>query len=338
VETYFRHVDPDGRRWKSGDLTAPGGRGPRYEWKGIVRNWRVTRENMAKIEREGRIFYTRQGIPRLKQYLGDLPGMPLQDLWTDVEAVRSWHKEILEYPTQKPLALLERIITASSNPGDVVLDPFCGCGTAVVAAQKLGRQWIGVDITHLAVALIKYRLGDTFDLKEKVDYDVIGEPATASDARALFQKDPYEFQKWAVGLVPRAFPHQEKKGSDTGIDGVLRFKDDANDPKRCMIQVKGGKVSVKEIRDFRGVIEREKATLGLFITLQPPTGPMRREADSVGFYTTPLGNRKIPRLQIRTIAQLLEERAFMIPSAALLYGVKQAAEIRKDPGQEELDL
>ena len=158
------------------------------------------------------------------------------------------------------------------------------------------------------------------------------------EMRALFQKDPYEFQKWAIGLVPRAFPHQEKRGADTEIDGVLRFKDDAKDPKRCVIQVKGGKVGVKEIRDFRGVIEREKATLGLFITLQRPTGPTRREADSVGFYTTPLGNRRIARLQIRTIAQLLEGDAFLIPSAALLYGVKQAAEIRKDPGQEELDL
>lgn len=263
----------------------------------------------------------------------DSEGVAMDDVWNipRVPPIKQL------YPTQKPLALLERIIAASSNPGDIVLDPFCGCGTATVAAQKLGRRWIGVDITHLAVSLIKSRLDDAFGLKEKKDYTVVGEPATDADAHALALNDRYEFQKWAVGLIPRAFPYQDKKGADSGIDGIVRFKDDKKEPKRCIIQVKSGKVGVAQVRDFRGALEREKATLGLFITLDPPTDPMLSEAERLGFYTTPLGSIKIKRLQIRTVAQLLEGESFQIPGAAMLLGIKQADVIESDPGQADLE-
>jgi len=293
---------------------------------------------MERFEAEGRIVYSSKGYPRLKVYLDEMPGVPLQNLWTDLPPISSHSAERLGYPTQKPIALLERIIQASSNEGDIVLDPFCGCGTAIVAAQKLKRRWIGIDITHLAIALIKYRLSDMFDLKEGKHYRVVGEPTTVAEARALAQQDRDEFQKWAIGLIPRARPYQDKKGKDTGIDGVLFFKDDLKDPKRALIQVKSGRVSVKDIRDFRGVLEREGATLGLFITLEPPTRDMTLEAEQAGFYTTPLGNLRIPRLQIRTVEELLAGKGFEIPSAALLMGVAQAERVAPTSEQGALEM
>ncbi|MEJ5385672.1 MAG: restriction endonuclease, partial [Fimbriimonadales bacterium] len=184
----------------------------------------------------------------------------------------------------------------------------------------------------------KYRLSDMFDLKEGVDYRVVGEPTSVEDARALAQHDRDEFQKWAIGLIPRARPYQDKKGKDTGIDGVLFFKDDLKAPKRALIQVKSGRVGVKDIRDFRGALEREGATLGLFVSLEPPTRDMAQEAEQAGFYTTPLGNLRLPRLQIRTVEQLLRGEGFAIPSAALLMGVAQATRAQPADKQNALDL
>ncbi len=291
-----------------------------------------------KFRAEGRIHVSETGKEYLKYYL-DEARATIGSVWGDIPGfgTRTASAERLGYPTQKPLALLERIIQASSHEGDIVLDPFCGCGTAVVAAQKLNRRWIGIDITHLAIALIKYRLGDMFDLKEGKDYQVIGEPTTESEARALAQQDRDEFQKWAIGLIPRARPFQSKKGADTGIDGVLYFKDDIKDPKKVVIQVKSGRVSVKDVRDFRGVMKREQATLGLFLTLKPPTKPMVREAEQVGDYITPLGNRRIPRLQIRTVGELLHGKGFEIPSAALLMGVAHAERVARKVDQATLE-
>ncbi len=274
IQNTYRYIEEGtGRRYALRDLTASMQRassGQLYEWKGIrppaSRCWAYTRDQMERFESERRIVYSSKGYPRLKVYLDEMPGVPLQNLWTDLPPISSHSAERLGYPTQKPLALLERILQASSNAGDTVLDPFCGCGTAIVAAQKLNRRWIGIDITHLAIALIKYRLSDMFDLKEGKDYRVVGEPTSVEDARALAQHDRDEFQKWAIGLIPRARPYQDKKGKDTGIDGVLFFKDDLKDPKRALIQVKSGRVSVKDVRDFRGVLEREGATLGLFVS------------------------------------------------------------------------
>ncbi|GIV14421.1 MAG: hypothetical protein KatS3mg021_2703 [Fimbriimonadales bacterium] len=178
-----------------------------------------------------------------------------------------------------------------------------------------------------------------FDLKEGKDYQVIGEPTTEAEARALAQQDRDEFQKWAIGLIPRARPYQQKKGADTGIDGMLYFTDNPREhPKKVVIQVKSGRVGVKDIRDFRGVMEREKAVLGLFITLEPPTRDMAREAEQAGFYTTPLGNIRLQRLQIRTIEDLLQGRGFDIPSAALLSGVQTAERVQPESHQPELEM
>ena len=163
VERYYRNQDDDGRRWMSGDIGAAGlqGGGYEYEWKGITRVWRVPQKTMALLDAQGKVFYTRNGFPRRKRYLDEAKGIPTQDIWADIQAIRSWHKEKIGYPTQKPLAFLERIIKASSNEGDVVLDPFAGCATACVAAEQLGRQWIGVDLSPKAVELVNYRLQDT---------------------------------------------------------------------------------------------------------------------------------------------------------------------------------
>ena len=167
--------------------------------KVIKRVWRVPQTTMERLEQEGRIFYTKNGIPRLKRYLDESGGLPVQDIWTDIEALRSWHKERLEYPTQKPETLLERIIRTSSNEGDLVLDPFCGCGTAVAVAERLKRRWIGIDITHLAIALIKQRLFDTFEA-ERCPYEVIGEPVDVPSAEALAQQNRHEFETMGVGF------------------------------------------------------------------------------------------------------------------------------------------
>jgi site-specific DNA-methyltransferase (adenine-specific) len=343
IRTHYVHVDENGRRFQYDNLTKPKGSiGYFYELLGCPpppNGWRMPEETAKRWLAEGRIAIPPGGhTPRYKRYLDEMPGPLIGNVWTDIPPVNSQAKEMLGYPTQKPLALLERIIQASSNEGDVVLDPFCGCGTAIVAAEKLHRNWIGIDITHLAISLIKYRLADMFDLKEHQDYEVIGEPVTVQDARQLAHTDRNEFQRWAIGLIPRARPYQDKKGADTGIDGILYFKDDPSDPKKVVIQVKSGHVSVAHIRDFAHVMQREKATLGLFVTLEEPTRAMLTEADAMGFYTTALGNIPIPRLQIRTIEQLLAGDGFHIPSAALLMGVQQAETTPRDPRQQRLKL
>ena len=348
INERFPHVEPEtGRRFQHVSLEQSSNKSSAGETRIIQGRtvvseigWRWSQETFDQRLKENPylIYWTSTGRPRYKIYADEYKGKPVGDIWTDVPYLSSGDAERLGYPTQKPLALLERILQASSNEGDTVLDPFCGCGTAIVAAQKLNRRWIGIDITHLAIALIKYRLSDMFDLKEGEDYRVVGEPTTVAEARALAQQDRDEFQKWAIGLIPRARPYQDKKGKDTGIDGVLFFKDDLKDPKRALIQVKSGRVSVKDIRDFRGVLEREGATLGLFVTLEPPTRDMVQEAEQAGFYTTPLGNLRIPRLQIRTVEALLGGEGFAIPSAALLMGVAQAERVSPSGGQGALEM
>ena len=337
VEQYYRYQDEDGRRWMSGDLSAAGlsGGGYEYEWKGIKRVWRVPQNTMERLEQEGRIFYTQNGIPRLKRYLDESGGLPVQDIWTDIEALRSWHKERLEYPTQKPETLLERIIRTSSNEGDLVLDPFCGCGTAVAVAERLKRRWIGIDITHLAIALIKQRLFDTFEA-EGCPYEVIGEPVDVPSAEALARQNRHEFERWALGLV-YARPAKDKvKGADAGIDGVIHFTDDSSGKyKKIIIQVKSGHVSVSQVRDLKGVMEREKAPIGALITLMPPTRQMRDEAAAARHYEPEsLPGLRFPRLQIITIAELFAGNTLLYPRLGT-GTFKKAPRQRKGPSPEE---
>jgi hypothetical protein len=238
-------------------------------------------------------------------YLDESQGVKVQNLWTDIPPISANAQERLGYPTQKPEALLDRIIETSSNPGDVVLDPFCGCGTAVASAQRLGRKWIGIDITHLAINLIKSRLLDSFGDEIQKTYKVIGEPVSLSGAEQLAAEEPYQFQFWALGLVG-ARPHEEKKGADRGIDGRLNFHDEGvkGQTKQVIISVKAGKVQVSHVRDLVGVLDREKAQIGVLISMNEPTKPMRSEAASAGFYTSPWGRH--PRVQLLTIDELLK--------------------------------
>ena len=236
--------------------------------------------------------------------------MAVQDIWTDIPPIGAQATERLGFPTQKPEALLERIIRSSSNEGDTVLDPFCGCGTTIAAAQRLGRRWIGIDITHLAINLIRTRLRDTYG--EDVKFKVVGEPTTIEDAAELARTDAYQFQWWALGLLG-ARPAEQKKGADKGIDGRLYFHDGTKDGKtlQVVLSVKAGKLHAPYVRDLRGVQEREKAVMAVLITAEEPTKQMRAEAASAGFYESPWG--KHPRLQIITIAELLEGKGINLP-------------------------
>ena len=235
----------------------------------------------------------------------------LDNLWTDVPAIEAHAKERLGYPTQKPLALLERIIAASSNEGDVVLDPFCGCGTAVHAAQKLGRQWIGIDVTHLAISLIEKRMKDAFP---GVQFTVEGRPQDLAAALDLAERDKYQFQWWAVSLVDALPFGGKKKGADGGIDGLIYFKPDGKRTEKAIVSVKGGhNVDVKMIRDLHSAMEREKAPFGVFICAALPTGPMEREAAAVGVWENEYTGRKHPRLQILTLAELFRGKRPDIP-------------------------
>ena len=306
----FSHVDRDGRRFTTENLRNPGYR-PNliYDYKGYKphpNGWAVSREKMEQYDKEGRLWFPadKDGRIRLKRYLDEQPGQKIQSLWDDISAISSQAAERMGYPTQKPLALLERIISASSNPGDVVLDPFCGCGTAVVAAEKLGRQWIGIDITYIALDLMIARLQNDFGLERKKDYDIKGDPKDNYAAIKLFEQSPKQFEIWAVGLVS-GVPQPEKSG-DKGIDGKVYFQDLEGSLQCAVCQVKGGHLTPGHIRDFAHVIEREKAAMGYFICLETPTKGMYNEAEEIGFFDSPSG-RKIPKLQIRTIKELIEK-------------------------------
>ena len=321
IKSHYGQVEAGtNRRYTTRDLTAAMERassGQIYEWKGIKpppsRCWSYAKKNMEKFEAKGLIVYSTRGMPRLKLYLDEMPGTPCDDIWTDIFPINSQASERLGYPTQKPLALLERIISASSNPGDLVLDPFCGCGTTIDAAQRLGRKWIGIDITQLAITLIKNRLLDAHGKRLKIE--TVGEPVSSKDAEELADQDKYQFQWWALGLVG-ARPVEQKKGADHGIDGKILFRDDlkAAKPEQIIIQVKGGKTGVKDVRDLRGVLDREQAAIGVLISLQPSTGPMETEAASVGFYEHKLNGQKFPRLQLRTVKELMDGKGIERPS------------------------
>jgi len=317
ITSHYGQIEPGTqRRFTTRDLTASMQRassGQLYDWKGFrppaSRCWAYSRDNMEAFEERGLLVHSERGMPRLKLYLDQMPGVPCDDLWVDIPPINSQAQERLGYPTQKPLALLERIITASSNESDVVLDPFCGCGTAIHAAHKLKRAWVGIDITHLAISLIEKRLKDAFP---GIQYEVHGTPKDLDGARDLAMRDKYQFQWWAVSLVNAVPFAGKKKGADTGIDGLIYFKPEGKATEKAIVSVKGGEhVGVAMVRDLAHVVDREKAKIGVLITLAEPTGPMKTEAVTVGFYETLYG--KYPKIQILTIAELFAGKQPNIP-------------------------
>ena len=310
VERYYRYKDDDDRRWMSGDLSASGlqGGGYEYEWKGVTRTWRVPPNTMERLVAENRIYYTRNGIARIKRYLDEMSGLPAQDLWTDIQALRSWHKERLGYPTQKPRALLKRIIEASTNEGDLVLDPFCGCGTAVDAANRLGRRWAGVDISSFAIDLIRERrMADP-------DIAVQGMPYDLRSAAKLAKEKPFDFESWAIMRMPGFVPNTVQVG-DGGIDGRARLATKpANHKSRlALAQVKGGSFSLSKLRDFIHVTNREKAALGVYVTLDPVTSAAAR-AETARTRTVTVGAEQYRRCQIWPIADYFDNRRPHLPT------------------------
>jgi hypothetical protein len=340
IRTHYHLKDESGRQYQLTDLTAPGSgmRGhPRYEFMGVTRYWRYNKEKMEQLLVDGRVIQPRpDAVPRYKRYLDEMKGVAIGDMWWDIPAINSQAQERLGYPTQKPEPLLERIITASSSEGDVVLDPFCGCGTAIAVAERLNRRWIGIDITHLAITLIKHRLENAYQGTAK--YDVLGEPVSLSDAEVLAATDPYQFQWWALGLVG-ARPTEKKKGADKGIDGRLFFHDDPNgDTKQIVISVKAGEhITSAFVRDLVGTITREKAEIGILISMAEPTREMRKEAASAGFYKSPWGTH--PRIQLLTIQELLEgKRIDYPPSQQVNATFKKAKKATTVPAETQLKL
>lgn len=315
VNTTYRYIEQEtGRRYSLADLTASMQRassGQIYEWKGKTppasRCWVYAKEKMEELEKNGRIVYSSKGYPRFKSYLDENPGEKIPDLWDDIPIVSG--RETLGYPTQKPEALLERIINASSNEGDTVLDPFCGCGTAIVVAEKLKRQWIGIDITTLAIGLMEWRLKNIVPFPS---FKVVGEPEDLTGAIDLAGRDKYQFQWWAAKKIGGQPYADKKKGADTGIDGYIYYMDEKDKIKKAIVSVKSGGVHVDMIRDLGHVIEREKSEIGVFITLERPTRPMLEEAAMKGFYRSPLG-RDYPRLQILTVEDILGGKTPDIP-------------------------
>lgn len=343
VAKFYRHDDGDGRgMYRLGDMASPNPRpNMTYVWRGFqppAKGWRYELATMQRLHDDGRIWYPTDSHgqedtskrPALKRYLGESKGSIIPNIWADIVSLHSSHQERLGYPTQKPVALLERILSASSNPGDIVLDPFCGCGTTIHAAEKLGRQWIGIDVTHLAISLIEKRLKDAFP---GIKFDVHGAPKDLEGARDLSNRDKYQFQWWAVSLVDAVPFGGKKKGADGGIDGHIFFRSGAKTVEKAIVSVKGGGVGVKDIRELIAVVDRERAKIGVYISLEPHTEPMKKEAAGAGLYDGPTG--KVPKIQLFTIEELFAGKKPQIP--LMERGFKAAArEERND--QSELEL
>jgi DNA modification methylase len=347
VGSFYRYTDANGRKYRLSDITGSGIRHGEtgQVWRGVDvsakgRHWMYPPKELDKLDAEGRIYFPPKGnMPSYKRYLDEMPGVPIQDIWDDIKPVGAQAKERTGYPTQKPLALLERIIAASSNPGDVVLDPFCGCGTAVTAAHKLGRRWLGIDITHLSITVQKLQLEQQLGIKAGVDYRVVGEPRDVGGARALAEQNRHQFEWWALSLVGArpsaggAAPTQGarakgKKGGDRGIDGEINFLDKGGKSMRVLVSVKSNAVVVPEmVRDLRGTVEREGAAMGVLILLNEPTAGMRKEALSAGVFRSQMWQREYPRLQVVTVGDLLAGKRLDLPPT---HGTFKAMERLKD--------
>ncbi len=336
IRQKYPHTDSDGRRYGLWDMTGPGGEAkgnPLYEVFGVSRYWRYSKKRMEQMIADGLVIQPRPGaVPREKRYLDDSAGVAIGDVWTDIPPINSQAQERLGYPTQKPLPLLERIISASSNEGDVVLDPFCGCGTTVHAAQKLNRRWVGIDITHLAIRLIRRRLIDAFP---QAEFEVHGVPKDVEGARALADADKHQFQLWALSMI-EAQPYKSgQKGADRGVDGFLYFKPDGKVTEKAIVSIKGGDhVSDTMVKDLITTVEHEGAKMGVFVTLAPPTQPMKTRAVAAGFYETEYG--QYPKIQILTVEDLFKGQRPHMPW--IDPSVFKKAKREQTTKQNELDL
>ena len=316
VSKTYRYIEQEtGRRFRLTPLTGPGGAdkgNPVYEWKGHTRAWRYSKETMEKLDSEGKLYYSKTGYVSQKFYLDSSKGTPVQDVWGDIPSLSGSHAERLGYPTQKPEALLERIIRASSNEGDTVLDAYCGCGTTVAVAQRLRRHWIGIDITYQSIAVILKRLEDGFGAAVMDAVVLDGIPRDMESARALANKKDdrvrKEFEKWALLTYSKnRATINEKKGADRGVDGIAYIATGSDTTERVIFQVKSGAVKRSDIATLHGDMTREGAVMAVFLTLEEPTKPMRDEALAAGVYHHVLLDRDYPRLQIITVREMIED-------------------------------
>lgn len=349
IEKSFKFIDENGRRYQADNLASPSPRpNLMYEYKGYkppATGWAISREKMEEWDRNGLLHFPKDknGRIRRKRFLDDLKGRPIQNLWDDIKPISSQAAERLGYETQKPEALLERIIKASSNEGDVVLDAYCGCGTTVAVAQRLNRRWIGIDITYQSISLILKRLEDSFGKGVLDNIAISGIPRDMESARALALKQDdrtrKEFEKWAILTYSnnRAVI-QQKKGKDQGIDGIAYFRSEKNDNEKIIFQVKSGNVKSGDIRDLLGTMTTEGAELGIFITLKPPTKDMIQTAKSAGIYQNAYMNQPIDKIQIVTIQDIIEKQARL--NVKLTYEVLKSAEQQSNiqSTQMEMDL
>lgn len=327
IESKFTHVEEGtGRRYRLDNLTSPSYRpNLRYEYEGYSppeNGWAVSRERMMEMHAAGRLYFPTKKTQRIqrKRYLDELAGETVDSLWDDIPPINSQAKERLGYPTQKPVALLERVVAASSEPGDVVLDPFCGCGTTIDAAQRLERQWMGIDITFLAVDLIDRRLQGTYGPAIRSTYEIVGIPRDAEGAQALFSRNPFDFERWAVSLVDGT--PNEKQVGDRGSDGVIRFPIDNtfSTSGKALVSVKGGRVvNPSMVRDLVGTVQQQRADMGVFVSMADPTRGMVEVAQRSGYYVWPVDGRTFPRVQIVTVMDLLGGRRPSMPTPFLPY-------------------
>lgn len=355
VTGFYKYVEErSGRRYRLGDLTAakPGG-DVSYEFMGTYpykgRYWAYSRENMHKFHQEGRLYFPKNGgTPSYKRYLDEMPGVPLQNDWSDIRPAQQ--SELLGYPTQKPEALLERIIRASSNEDDTVLDAYCGCGTTVAVAQRLGRKWIGIDITYQSIALILKRLEDRYpDSWPKIEANIQldGVPRDLESAMALANrkddKTRKEFEKWAVLTYSRNQARiNEKKGADGGIDGIAYFITGRGENGKAIFQVKSRPGTRADLATLNSDRQREKAEFGFLICTGLPTKPMRDEIAAAGKYKNPYLDREDDRLQVVMVAELFDRpgtpgRRLDLPMARG-DAVKTAAALGDAHKQAALDL
>jgi DNA modification methylase len=323
VDRDYRRVEAGtGRRYRISDVTS-NRPGSTYEWKGKGppgnRYWAYAHERMVGFEEQDRLHYSSTGYPQLKRYLDEMPGQMVQDVWTDIQPINNRAAERLGYQTQKPIALMERIIGCSSNEGDLVLDPFCGCGTTIDAAEKLGRMWVGIDITYIAVDLIEKRLQHAHGPSITETYQVHGIPRDLAGAHALFEHSPFDFERWAVSRV-NGTPNEKQQG-DKGVDGVIRFfTDTRGNTGRVLVSVKGGKtVGPQFVRDLLGTVHTQQAEMGSLITLAPYTRGMKDAMNHAGSYLWPINGHNFPRAQLATIEDLLAGRKLNAPPSLMPY-------------------
>jgi len=342
LKKYYKHQDGKGR-FLDRDLTAGGlsGGGYNYDWKGIKKLWRCPIETMQKYEEQNKLYYTRNGTPRLKQYLEEMPGVPLTNLWNDIPPINSQASERLGYPTQKPEALLERIIKASSNKGDIILDAYCGCGTTIAVAERLERNWIGIDITYQSISLMLKRLEDSFGKNVLDKIELNGIPKDMESAQALATKPDdrtrKEFEKWAVLTYSnnRAVIN-DKKGADKGVDAIAYFQGDKDNREKIIFQVKSGNVKSGDIRDLQGTMTLQGAALGIFITLKPPSKDMIQTAKSAGIYRGRYMSQSVDKIEIVTVQEILEQKKRL--DVILTFEVLKAAEKQRETQGQQMSL